>query len=751
MPFFAFAFFCGDIYLQTFAKLPSFFYCGVLLLAAFLLLLIRKINSHWRLLVFSFVLGFTYTAIYAHHVLRWELPAQLESKPISVTGYIVSLPEVENEQIQFYYRLVPDNVLIRLTWRNMLSQVKVGEKWQFKVRLKRIHGVQNPGGFDFEAWALQKGLRATGYVVESDQNRLLAYQWYREPINRLRQIMRDKIVENLPHTATSHWLLALTLGERSESTKEEWQILRRTGTNHLMAIAGLHIGLLISVIYFLWKTILYCVPLNFVTFFTRFKLSLLLFITVIFYSAMAGFSLPTERACLMFGIFTLFHLSKRESSGWQIGSLALLLVLICNPLSVLEQSFWLSFGTIALIIYGMQSRLYPRGWWWKWFRVQYVIGVGLLPFSILFFQQASLISFLANSVAIPWLGILILPFCFLAELTLFIAPKISAGLFWIADNNLYYLWQCLIWFSHLPLATWYHTMPNFSILLTTLLGFLLFLLPRHTPGKLLCVIWILPLLSYQVKKPNMNDYWLTLLDVGQGLSAVIETNQHILVFDTGLQFKNMDMGESVLVPYLRTRGINTVDMLVVSHGDNDHIGGVNALLNSLAVNSIKTTATEKIPGSQYCLAGMKWNWDGVSFEFIYPDQANLNLGNDSSCVLRIDNGKKRLLLTGDIEKYAEKQLLKNNYALLSADMIIAPHHGSKTSGLPEFINAVHPESVLYATGYRNRYHFPHQNVINTYKLLQAKQFNTAYTGTIIIKVNSFPSMQIYRHLNSHYW
>ena len=271
------------------------------------------------------------------------------------------------------------------------------------------------------------------------------------------------------------------------------------------------------------------------------------------------------------------------------------------------------------------------------------------------------------------------------------------------------------------------------------------------------LIWILPALLYQPLKPLTGEYWLSLLDVGQGLSVVVQTAKHTLVYDAGPKYEAAsDMGESVVLPYLRRIKTKKIDLMVISHGDNDHLGGVKSILNSFPLTTIKTSVPEKIPSLQasYCHAGDSWQWDGIRFQFLYPINNAIKSRNDSSCVLLIDNGQYKVLLPGDIEKQAEYDLLRNMPDHLKANIIIAPHHGSKTSGIPAFITAVHPQIVLYATGYRNRYHFPHTSVIETYDRINAKSFNTVDSGTIQFKVQKDSVMlppESYRITNTKYW
>lgn len=743
MIIFSLAFLLGDLLLLAQPFLPSH-YLLLLALSVIALICITLISSSRSLLyvmILGILTGFAYTSIYKANALSWELPQKWEGVLLSARGVVKSIPTEDQFGQHFVFQvqqLSDDKVVIKhqadihLSW-NTNKKIKPGDVFLLQIKIKRIHGLNNPGGFNYATWALQNHLRASGTVVGGAPQRFLYHDYLFSPLNQLRQCLKFKIAHILPVSDTSNWLLALMLGEREQEPASQWDVLRATGTNHLMAIAGLHIGLTAGFVYamvnWLWRrsrqlVLLYPAPL---------AASWASLIIAWCYSALAGFSLPTQRACIMLTIFLGAKIARRSLPAWHALVVAMLVVLLLNPLSLLSESFWLSFTTIALIIFGMQGRVATSGWWWHWGRVQAVICFGLLPLSLWFFQQSSLISLIANSIAIPWLGFLILPFCLLALLFLCWSSAISGLMLVIADKSLHWLWLILTWFSGLHFAVWTAPINSFLLLAVTMTGCLILLLPRGTPGKLLGVIWLAPLIFYQAPVPRSNQFWLTVLEVGQGLSLVVQTQHHQLIYDAGPKFgTQLDMGDSVVVPFLRYSGIKNLDMMVISHGDNDHVGGAAAVIKQIPVYQIFTSAPEKINANNVtlCTAGISWNWDGVKFAFLYPYANAQSLGNDSSCVLKITNGKQSILLTGDIEKFAENKLLSNAQNDLSANILIAAHHGSKTSSQLAFIRAVHPQYVIYSTGYLNRYHFPHPAVTSRYADEKIFQLNTVNTGAI---------------------
>jgi competence protein ComEC len=784
------SFFLGVLFLQTLPKLPNFHELGwfifIILFIYIIIYFIKKYfkyNLKYIIYIIPFSLGFLWVALYAIHILSWNLPKTWEGKPLVAIGHIASIPEKNEWQTSFLFSvhtLINNNnnnnnnniyhkksiIKLIINNKNLINLIiKPGEEWALPVKLKRIHSTQNLAAFDFEKWALQHGIRASGVVIYNKnlnyQPQLLSYHWYRYPIEQFRYFIKHKILTYLPHTERSAWLMTLIIGEHEGVPKADWEILRQTGTNHLMAIAGLHIGLLAEFTYLLINLLVRRVPILLLYLPANFISLIISLIFSLIYSVLAGFSIPTERALIMLFLLILVILYRNKINAWCIWSMALFFVLILNPLSVLSDSFYLSFGTIALIIYGMTGRVSPSGIWWKWFRVQWVIGLGLIPVSLFLFQEFSLISFLANSIAIPWLGFLVLPLCFLSVIFLFISSILTKFFLYLANLSLEYLWVILSWFSHLSIASWHVGSPNYLILLLSVLGILILLMPKGMPGKFFGMIWLLPLFFSSTSIPKIGEYWVTLLDVGQGLSVVVQTQSHLLLYDTGPKFRDFDLGKNVVLPYFYNKNIKKIDMLVISHGDNDHIGGADSIQLALPVYTIKTSVPEKFKTqASYCLTGEKWEWDGVNFSFLYPskEDIDLNFNNDNSCVLMIDNGAKRTLLTGDIEKYAEEKLLINQSNLssqLSAFLLIAPHHGSKTSGLKKFIKSISPNYVLYATGYRNRYHFPHASVIDTYNELGIKQFNTADTGMLQFKFSKIKEergeISLFRMDYPHYW
>ena len=747
-------------------KLPSgWLLAALLLLAVFLLWIckkfsIKKIHS-LGLGIACLILFFCYACTVAHYRLAWQLPPQLENKPVLAQGIIVSLPEKQGIHSSFLFSLsklnqeIIHHKIVKLSWYGRVPNLQVGDAWQLVVKLKKIHGLANPGGFDYEAYALQNNIHASGYVRNSNQNQLLDSKNHSYWVDSLREKLGKIIARQLAGSPYMGMVQALVLGDKSGINSEQWQVLQRTGTNHLMVIAGLHIGMLSGLIFwlvgFLWRRSRYLV----LCLAAKQAAALAAIFTAIAYSALAGFSIPTVRASIMVLVFMMTIVCKRYLSLGTGLAYALLLVLIFFPLACLSVGFWLSFAAVSIIFYGMSARLNAHSLWWRWGRLQFVVSLGLIPFTLLLFQNASFISPLANSIVIPLVGFLVVPMSLLASALAWCLPTLSGYLYHAAAWVLNIVWHILAAFAAHPLSAWQHAVYNVWILIAALLGVLLLLAPRGLPGKYCGFICLLPLFFYQPALLANGAARLTLLDVGQGLASVVQTAHHVLVFDTGAKFgPNFNMGQAVVVPFLRSQGIQQLDMMVISHGDNDHIGGAKSVLQALPVKQIQTSVPRRFTRrASLCLAGQHWQWDGVQFRFLYPNKSHLGLDNNSSCVLLVIAGNKRLLLTGDIEKPAEQFLLQHDRNYLLANVIVAPHHGSKTSSTLSFLQAVQPKWVLYPVGYLNKYHFPSSAVMHRYTEIGALPERTDNAGAIsVLLAENTPVKPIsYRRSVLRFW
>jgi competence protein ComEC len=477
-------------------------------------------------------------------------------------------------------------------------------------------------------------------------------------------------------------------------------------------------------------------------------------LTAVFYAGLAGFSVPTQRSVVMLTVVMLAVFLQRNTRPFNTLAVALFAVLVFDPLAALSAGFWLSFLAVSLIIYTVAGRLGHPGYLLEMIKINWATSVGLSPLLLFFFQQVSLISPLANFIAVPVISLLAVPVALLGVLLMYSMPLLAGWLFFAVDSVLQGLWWLLSNLAELPIATINQAQPSVWALVYTLPGILLLLAPVGMPARWLSLVMFLPLVFTTIKKPEQGAINLTLLDVGQGLSIVVQTANHWLVYDTGAKFSaESDMGQSVLLPFLRQQGAGKVDVLIISHGDNDHIGGAVSLLRGIPTIQVLTSAPQLL--SDYapvsCKAGQSWDWDKVSFTLLSPQQAFAS-ENDNSCVLKIQSEQGVVLLTSDIEAAAESWMVATYGNKLKADVLIAPHHGSKTSSTLKFLQAVQPGYILIPAGYRSQFGHPHQEVLQRYQQINAQWRNTADSGAITPSVQDGSwAVQSLRDTDGKYW
>lgn len=677
-------------------------------------------------------------------------------------GTIASIPVNQNQAVNFLFSVdhfaqQPVNTKIRLVWyaskktHAVPPDLTVGDRWQLVVRLKPPHNLANPGSFDSEKFLFAHHLRATGYVVSKQPYRLMARQPTSHWIDRWRQKILVQLQQHLANKPYAAFIYALTIGEKFAISGQQWRVFQHTGTSHLMAIAGLHIGFVAGLTFLCLKFIWCRVP-RAPLWIPASKVAAVGSLgSACLYGALAGFDLPTQRAVIMLSVFLLGRLSCRYIPVWHSIALAMLWILITDPVSILTVGFWLSFGAVALLVYGLSGRFDTRTFWWQHGRAQWVLSVGLMPLTLLFFANASLISPVANSIAIPWVGFVTVPLSLLGGLLSLTFPALAHYVLIAAEWTLHGIWQVLACLAEQPGFAWQHISRPLWAIFPAVIGFLVLLMPRGMPHRWLGGFFLAPMLwSAPLQPAAPQAIWFTLLDVGQGLSAVVQTQHHVLVFDTGAKFNDSyDMGSAVVLPFLRYRGINKIDKLVISHGDNDHMGGLNALLPAVFITEVITSVPKRLwpLRATTCLRGQHWQWDGVSFQFLYPSTTTLGLGNNSSCVLKISTNQQQILLTGDIESRAERTLLKHP-AELNSTVIVVPHHGSKTSSTLRFVAAVNARTVLFPVGYQNRFGFPKPLIVARYHALGAYIYDTANDGAIFLQVDPMGSLTLHRYADS---
>lgn len=784
----ALGFLIGTVVLQQMSSLPDLKWSWLLLILIPSVFLFPR----WRLLLAAGA-GFCWAAIFGYLTLSGGLDSSLEGEDLLVTGLIASLPESDSRRTRFHF--VPDSLhwpgatqekqtpvnlpgKLLLSWYNDAPALQVGARWQLQVRLKRPHGFMNPGGFDYEAWLFAQGIRATGYVRGKsgpDINRRLAAPRGNYRVDQFRQGLRTKLNAALAGDPLQGIVLALAIGDRQQISNAQWETLRRTGTSHLVAISGLHVGLVAGFAFFAMQRIWRLsarLPLRWPAAKAG-ALAALAAATA--YALLAGFTVPTQRALVMIAVLMLGVLLQRRTRPADLLSTALLLVLIMDPFAVLAAGFWLSFAAVAIILYGMRhhaaagSSIWQRGWW-RWGRIQFLVAFGLLPLLVVLFQQVSLVAPLANIFAVPWVSLISVPLTLLgtAVLGLSVGLGLSTGagevLLTLAVRSLELLWWFLQNLGDWRYAQWQQGVAPVWVIVSALLGVIWLWLPRGFPARWLGLVWLLPLVLWRPAAIPPGEAHFALLDVGQGLAVVVQTRSHTLVFDTGPRFSSgFNAGDAVLVPYLRQRGVAVVNTLMISHVDNDHIGGAVALAKQIPVqrvlsSSLDTKARAHLPPQdlRYCRAGQQWWWDGVHFEVLSPwedSRGGSTSNNNFSCVLRVMANGQSLLLTGDIEMATERALVQRASAKLASDILVVPHHGSATSSSERFLDVISPRLALFPLGYRNRFGFPKPQVVARYRQRSIAMFDSARHGAIEIHLGRDGAEEIvtFRQKNARYW
>ena len=757
----ALAFLAGVCTLQWCAELPPGY---SYILAVMALLLLRHPVLRYLAV---FLLGLFWAALRAEIVLGTQLDASLERQTLLVEGTVLDLPrQLSGGRIRFLFHVerldagagwVDFGARVRLSWYETARVPAPGERWQLAVRLKRPHGFANPGGFDYERWLFQQRIRATGYVRKDARNQRIAAGEV-PVISRLRHRLMA-FHGGLDEGGTALSLVrALTVGDRSAIAAEQWDRLRETGTSHLMAISGLHISLVAAMVFWLARHVWSRIGRLTEHIPARKVAAICAIIAAVLYALLAGFSIPTRRAVVMVSVLMLAVASGRYGSLLQVLCLAVFATLLIDPLSVLSAGWWLSFWAVAVIAWFVTGRTGREGLAQKWVFMHVALAISMLPLLLAFFQQASLIAPFANIVAVPWVGMLVVPLAMVGTLLFSVSEDAAGLLFRLSGWLLDMLWPWLDWLASLEFASWQQHQPIPWTLLPALAGLALLFVPRGMPGRWPGVLLLLPLFTVTPLRPEPGAARVTLLDVGQGLAAVVQTRHHTLVYDTGPAFgPAFDAGSAVLVPFLRQQGVRYLDRLIISHGDNDHIGGAGSLLRAYPAARIFSSVPDKLPDNTvgYCRQGQRWNWDGVEFLMLHPGHEYWHAGNNASCVLHIEAaGGHRLMLTGDIESAAEYRLLRGHADALSAEVLVAPHHGSKTSSMPAFVRAVAPKIAVFPAGHLNRFRFPDRQVVARYAAAGATLYQTGESGAVDITLAAdtvAPAVSLYRERHPRYW
>ncbi|REE18038.1 competence protein ComEC [Paraburkholderia sp. BL27I4N3] len=781
--------------------------------------------------------GIGYAAIRADLRLAVSLPNEWEGRDIEVVGSIKGLPSRDENGARFLFDVESAEApidafprVIQLSWITEDAPpplLEPGSRWRLTVRLKRPHGNANFGVRDAEATLLARNVRATGYVsAPAHAVRLPGRaRGVGVTVDGWRAALRERIDTVLADAPHRGIVVALAIGAQDEVSAADWLLMRGTGTSHLVAISGLHIGFVAGLAGWLagalWRRSGWIgrnwplrLPAQVVA-----VTGGALFAAL--HAALAGFNVPAQRALWMAGVVALAFISGRNVARSAVLAWALGLVLMIDPWAVVSAGFWLSFCAVAAILFAMSGRPHVQAHEQhrdepaedgaaasrssrlgsilrrrlrdagarlrSAAQVQFAVTVALAPLTVYWFAQIPLIGPLANAFAIPWVSLLVTP-AVLAGVAL--PAPLDAHAWHAAHALLALLTVGLQALSGPAWTLWRLPQPDPWTLAAAAVGVLWCLAPRGWPLRWAAPLTWLPLLIPAPSGPPHGSFRLTALDVGQGTSVLVETAHHTLLFDTGPGPESTHAGERVVVPFLQAHGVTALDTLIVSHADSDHSGGAPAVQEAIEVhqmvaalapsNALWSNARQRGAQTLPCAAGQHWQWDGVEFAMLWPDAGPLQgKPNAHCCVLRVSTlpvaaspppgrnhtepPRMTALLTADIEAPVERVLLARDREALRAQVLVVPHHGSKTSSTEPFLDSIDPLIALFQVGYRNRFHHPNAGVFERYKARRIELGRSDTDGAVRVEVSpaggtnqaagstATVTLERYRDTQRRYW
>jgi competence protein ComEC len=749
----AVAFLLGHCVIHCLPRLPAWQWSVALLVAAVVLGCVGRFK-----LVAIFLAGLGWALLNCAWRSAGDLPPALEGRDLLVRGYVASVPNDAGADSQFLLDVVEPrggvSPRIRLTWYRAASAPEAGELWQLVVRLKRRNGFANPGGADHEAQLYRDGIGATGYVRDDARNELLAAPSLRYGITRIRAWISDRIHDAVPSGRMLGVLQGLAVGDTQAMSPEQWRVFAATGTTHLMAISGLHISMVAALAAWLGGAIVRWRAAQARRWNAMQGQVIAGASAALVYSALAGMSVPTQRTLLMLTLYFASRWCRRTLTITHTLGLSLIGVLLIDPFAPRAPGAWLSFGAVAIILLAVAGRVRREGPIATFVRVQAAVTVGLVPLLLAAFGGISLLSPVANAIAIPLFTLLVVPVVLLGACVASVSVAAAEWVLAVPVSLLQWTWPLLQWLAQQPLALWYFPQPSVPAFCALVAGAALLVMPGIWPTRLAGVLLCLPVLLHRIPGPAVGNFELAMLDVGQGLALVVRTHEHVLLYDAGPAFPTgRDAGELAVLPYLRSQGVRRLDALVVSHGDLDHRGGVNSVLAGLPVAQILAGPSVGLlpQASSRCERGQRWTWDGVQFEVLHPAQREPESDNDSSCVLLVRSRAGSALLAGDVEEAAESALVAGGLARVTA--VVVPHHGSRTSSTAPFVAASHPSLALVSAGYRNRWGLPRREIAERWRAAGARLLTTADSGAIEIAfvAGHPPLAREYRRDQRRYW
>lgn len=704
-----------------------------------------------------FPLFFLITTLTINHRISQRLPFSASKTSHEVSGLIASLPVSNDNGVRFLFlpgkqeKGLPSKVYVN--WykqrhglegsKPVLPNIRAGEYWRLQLVMRAPRGRINFHGQDVERWYFSQGIGAVAYVQEGNNVRLSGPAWYN--LQHWRELVLDKLTEKAAGKPAFRILVALAIADRRGLTDRDREILSATGTGHLLAISGLHIGLAAVLGFYLGKLVLTVLGAGLKQRFAIQLPWLVAWIAAFFYAALSGFGVSTQRALIMLTVATVVMLCRRVVHPFHAWLIAMALVLVADPFAPLRAGFWFSFIAVAVLLMIFTPR---QGYMPTWRRVllaQLSISLVMAPLGMYWFQQASLPGLLANIVAIPIVSFLVVPLVLLALALLWLPGPLAAWLFTLAAYCAHWLMLFLDFLSGLqPLGFSSTRLPGFMACVLAMLGAAIFMLPRGAPGRYAGLLLMLPLLIPMSDSPGRTQAQVDFLDVGQGLSILLTTPDYQMLYDTGpgnglAGEAGMDMVAGTIQPMIKASG-RKPDLVVASHADLDHAGGLERLRVLYPGTSYLASLPVARAGIKACRAPAQWAAGGLSFRILHPSKGLPYLGNNSSCVISVNGPGLSLLLGGDVSQVVEKRLV--NSGLEQHAIMTAPHHGSSTSSSQLLIDTVRPAWVLISSAAGNRFGFPRTDVLERYASAHIPVLNTALCGGIRITTDAMGSISV---------
>lgn len=734
----------------------------------------------WLSLAVLFILGLSWSQFQVRHLISPQLAAAGRME-LEIQGTITSIPQRQGDRLRFYFsphqtqtqllRICPRPCQIRLDWYRSSLTPRTGEGWAFTVRLGPPSGPLNHFGLDVERQAVLQGWQAQAVVVAQQGRRLSGQDQYPWQLDAVIATTRQGYVDWLGQKFTppvAAVLSALLVGERGGLDDAQWNLLARTGTSHLLAISGLHVGLVAALCYGVsllllrgfsryWPDLPLRLPLQQVATLTALPLTA-------FYAVLSGFQVSTQRALVMLLVAGMIVVLRRQRDPWLMYLWAMTLVLLGDPGASLGPGFWLSFGAVAWLIYGFNQRssgvpaqnrlespaghllplnkareqrpsIYRRGLsaLAVLAKAQLFVSLGLLPLTLVFFQQVSVIGPLVNLFAVPWVSLCLLPLSLFGLLVHLLGGD-WPWLWLLMEHSTGLLLDVLGWFGRWTWAEWHWGVPT-SAAIMAVLGLVHMLAPRGVPLRSLAGLWLLPLLFPAYSGPTRGELWVYQFDVGQGSALALRTANHMMLYDTGPgDGAGRAWFEAAVLPGLRmTPG---PELLLVSHSDLDHAGGLAAARENLR-NPLEMAS---FGSARRCQRGQHWVWDEVEFFLLHPGEHLPYLGNESSCVLLVRQRSathgSSILIPGDLGHAGEQAILQAwqlQEEFLHSQVLVLGHHGSRGSTSDSWLDTIRPDLALLSRGRYNRFGFPHPELVDRLSKRGISWLDSAHCGGILLR------------------